>query len=262
MLIVVQRGHVPRTTGATGAPGEQQFAREAAARCEHHIQRVGHDVRIIDADVPDSSYKGDAFFALHYDSSRNPGVSGASVGYQSAEGAHAGRLWKAHYVRNGWTNGFRPDNYTDALAGYYGVRRAVSVGNRRAIICEAGFHSNTPDPDPQREDSQLLASPAGPDRVGISIAATVVDLFGVGGNASCPPAQGIPAFPGTVDLGDHGSAVRVWQEQLNSKGGYRLAVDGVFGLATNHVVIDFQTKHRLVRDGVAGPATWHRLVVG
>jgi len=260
MLIVIQRGHVPRKTGATGAPGEQKFAIEAAERCRVRINGVGHAVRIIDADVPDTLYHGDAFFAIHYDSSRSPGAQGASVGYQNARGGQAGRLWKAHYQRNGWTNGFRPDNYTAALAGYYGVRRALAQGNDFAIITEGGFHSNVPDPDPQMEDSQLLASPKGPDRVAIAIAATVVDLFGVKG-AQCPPAVGIPEYPGTVKLGSTGHAVELWQQQFNRKG-YNLTVDGSFGPATNHVVIDFQKKNGLTPDGVAGPHTWHKLVIG
>lgn len=260
MLIVIQRGHVPRTSGATGAPGEQKFAIETADRCKARIVGLGHSVRVIDADVPDSYYRGDAFFAIHYDSSRSPGACGASVGYQTAEGGRVGRLWKAHYARNGWTSGFRPDNYTAALAGYYGVRRAVAQGNEHAIITEAGFHSNTPDPDPQLEDSQLLASPHGPDRVAIAIAATVVDLFGVK-NPTCPPPVGIPEYPGTVKMGSIGDAVKVWQNQFN-RHHYGLIVDGVFGPATHHVVVDFQAKHGLVRDGIAGPATWHELVIG
>lgn len=266
-LIVIQRGHVPRTSGATGAPGEQQFAIETADRCVEHIHGVGHSVRIIDADPPASAYRGDAFFAIHYDSSRDPGVCGASVGYQNAEGGRAARLWKEHYVRNGWTSGFRPDNYTANLGGYYGVRRALEAGNPYAIITEAGFHSNTPDPDPALEDSQLLASPYGPDRVAIAIAATVVDLFGIGGSAPCPPSPGIPAYPGAVKLGNVGRAVEVWQEQFNIHflgvgTEHSLVVDGDFGLATHHVVVTFQKQRGLVVDGIAGPSTWHELILG
>jgi peptidoglycan hydrolase-like protein with peptidoglycan-binding domain len=265
-LIVVQRGHVPRTSGATGAPGEQQFAIEAAARCVHHINACGHEVRVIDADVPTSYYKGDAFFALHYDSSRDPGVGGASVGYQSSEGAYVARRWKDHYVQNGWTGGFRPDNYTSNLAGYYGVRNAVAAGTRHAIITEAGFHSESADSDPDPDDSVLLASPGGPDRIGISIASTVVDLFGVGGGVVCPPSPGIPAFPGTVKLGSTGHAVSTWQRAFNDHflgwGPNALVVDGDFGLATHHVVVFFQKQRGLVVDGIAGQQTWHSLILG
>src|SRR5690606_23568456 len=258
-LVVVQRGHVGRTSGATGAPGEQQFAREAAERVAHHVNAVGHVVRIIDADEPAVRYRGDAFVAIPYDLASNPSARGASVGYQTPEGKSFAAAWKRHYAANGWSGGFRPDNYTHNLAGYYGVRRAVSVRNRRAFILEAGFHSNP-------GDAALLRSPAGPDRVGIAVAAAVVDILG----ATCPPGPqppGLPAYPGVARMGDRGQAVRTWQRELNARGGYsagphRLVVDGIFGAATHHVVCDFQSKRGLVVDGIAGPATWHALIVG
>jgi peptidoglycan hydrolase-like protein with peptidoglycan-binding domain len=52
--------------------------------------------------------------------------------------------------------------------------------------------------------------------------------------------------------------VSAWQRQFNTRG-YGLKVDGVFGLATNHVVWHFQRAHRLTVDGIAGPATWRAL---
>jgi len=163
-LVVVQRGHVPRTSGATGAPGEQAFARAAADRVKAHV--VGHQVRIIDADEPDDRYRGDWFVSLHYDSSASPSARGASVGYQTPEGRQFATAWKQHYQAAGWSGGFRGDNYTSALAAYYGVRRAVSVGNRAAFIAEAGFHSSP-------ADAALLAAPGGPDRVGRAVAAAL-----------------------------------------------------------------------------------------
>lgn len=79
-----------------------------------------------------------------------------------------------------------------------------------------------------------------------------------------PPTAGRPVerpFPGTVRMGDRGDAVRVWQQVLRERG-YAIAVDGAFGPATHHVVVDWQRKHSppLAVDGVAGPATWHDLL--
>jgi hypothetical protein len=249
-LVVIQRGHVPRRTGATGTTGEQAFAIDAAARAALHVRRIGHQSRIINADVADSEYRGDMFVAIHYDGSTNPTASGASVGYQTPEGAALARTWKRHYTANGWTRAYKPDNYTRALAGYYGVRHAVAVGNKRAIIIEAGFITN-------RHDAALIQN-GGAERVGICIAACMVDVFG----GVCPPkAQpaGLPKYPGVVKLGDRGDAVKVWQLQFTRKG-KRLAVDGVFGPATHRVVMDWQTSHNLSVDGIAGPATWHSLL--
>ncbi len=252
-LIVIQRGHVPRTSGATGTRGEQAYAIEAADRTAARLASIGHTPRIINADVPDSYYRGDMFVALHWDGSTNPAVRGASVGYQTPEGNQFAQAWKRHYAANGWTGGFRGDNYTSALGGYYGVRRAVAQGNRRAFISEAGFQSSP-------EDMALLASPAGPDRVAIAIAAAVTDILG----AQCPPPvgtpAGVPAYPGLVKYGDRGHAVAVWQDTFNHHG-YQLGVDGVFGPATNHVVWHFQSTHGLVADCIAGPATWRALLL-
>ena len=254
-LIVVQRGHVPRKTGATGAPGEQAFAIEAANRVAARVRALGHQVRIIDADVSNASYRGDMFVALHYDSSSNPSVRGASVGYQTPEGQQFAHAWKRHYEANGWSGGFRGDNYTSALAGYYGVRRAVSVGNRRAFILEAGFHSNP-------GDALLLRSPTGPDRVAMAVAAAVVDILG----AKCvpapkpapPPAPAVPPFPGTTRYGSRGDAVRAVQLRLRARG-WRIGVDGVFGSETDRVVRSFQAEKRLAVDGIVGPVTWRTL---
>lgn len=170
-LIVVQRGHCFRTTGATGAPGEQEFTKAAADRVVHHVRALGHQVRVINADVSQALYGGDLFVALHYDSSNSPAARGASVGWQTAEGRRFSDAWKRAYVAAGWTGGFRDDNYTAALGGYYGVRRAVAEGNRRAFIAEAGFHSSP-------LDAALLAAPEGPDRVGRAVAAAVAEILG------------------------------------------------------------------------------------
>jgi N-acetylmuramoyl-L-alanine amidase len=207
VLVVLQRGHVPRTSGATGAPGEQDFAIAAAARAATHLRALGHQVRIIDADVANEHYRGDFFVALHYDSSTNPNARGASVGYQSAEGQVFATVWKRHYEAAGWPR-FRPDNYTPALAGYYGVRRAVAAGNRRAFIAEAGFHSNA-------QDAALLAEPAGPDRVGRAIAAAVAEL-----------APAPPPIPPTHEVDD----MRIVQSKDGETHGAAILVTGAAAL--------------------------------
>jgi hypothetical protein len=254
-LAVVQRGHVGRTSGATGAAGEQEFNIAASERAKEHLNRVGWTVRLIDAaDGEDqrNSYRGDVFFAIHYDSSVNPEAHGASVGYRNPEGNQLAQAWKRHYAANGWTRGFKPDNYTTNLAKYYGVARAVVVGNIHACILECGFGSN-------EEDAALLKNPAGHDRVGIAIAAAVVDIFG----AKCPPApntSGLPDYPGLAKLGDRGPNVTGWQKQFNARG-IPLAVDGIFGPKTHAAVTEWQFAHGLVVDGIAGPETWCSLLL-
>jgi hypothetical protein len=69
-----------------------------------------------------------------------------------------------------------------------------------------------------------------------------------------------PLYPGQVEMGDRGEAVKAWQRQLVRRGYGHIAVDGIFGERTNHVVRDWQAKHGLRVDGIAGRRTWASLL--
>lgn len=160
-VLIVQRGHCYRKTGATGTAGEQAYATAVADACFRLLHgRSGWTVRPTLAD--ENYYRGDAFVAIHCDGSTNSSARGASVGYRTPEGQAFGQAWKRAYQARGWTGGFRPDNYTTALAQYYGTGNAVAVGNRRAFIAECGFRTNP-------EDRALLDAPGGPERVALAI---------------------------------------------------------------------------------------------
>lgn len=75
------------------------------------------------------------------------------------------------------------------------------------------------------------------------------------------PAPKIPErpYPGSVRMGDRGDAVRAWQRALTERG-YDIAADGIYGPATHHVVLDWQARHGLIPDGIAGKRTWHTLL--
>lgn len=174
--IVIQAGHYPRKRGATGTggldgdPTEQEFNIETAMISAIELRRAGHAAKVIWADVPDAEYKGDGFVAIHCDGSVNPSARGASVGYRNTPGHEFAQAWKHAYASEGWV-GFRPDNYTAALAGYYGTRRAVTVGNARAFIAEAGFLTNP-------EDEARLSFPKGPARFARALTRAVIGIFG------------------------------------------------------------------------------------
>lgn len=59
-------------------------------------------------------------------------------------------------------------------------------------------------------------------------------------------------------LSDEGPEVRRLQFLLKEMG-YKLVVDGVFGNHTKEALTDFQKRHGLVADGVAGDKTWGAL---
>lgn len=174
--VVVQVGHYPRKSGATGTggldgdPTEQEFNLAAALACDRHLTAAGHSTRVIWADVPTGEYEGDAFVAIHCDGSTSSSARGASVGYRTNEGELLAAAWKRAYAAEGWS-GFRPDNYTAALAGYYGTRHAVGQGNRFAFVAEAGFLTSP-------QDEARLSLPAGPERFARALTAAVVEIFG------------------------------------------------------------------------------------
>lgn len=64
-----------------------------------------------------------------------------------------------------------------------------------------------------------------------------------------------------LKLGMKGEEVRILQNMLNSLG-YKLTVDGVFGIITQGAVKDFQRSSGLVVDGIVGSKTWSKLYEG
>lgn len=73
----------------------------------------------------------------------------------------------------------------------------------------------------------------------------------------CTPAAEPPRRP-ILSRGARGPAVEALQRALTAAG-YPLDADGAFGPATQATLRRYQAEHGLVRDGVAGPATWARL---
>ena len=142
-VLVVQRGHVPRRTGATGTAGEQKVVTDIAAAMGP-LTPAGWRLEVIDADPADSAYRGDVFIALHCDGGAST-ASGASVGYPDEAGRALAQRWKAAYAAQGWNRGFRPDNYTAGLRGYYAYDNALSQGNKVRMVIEHGFLTNVGD---------------------------------------------------------------------------------------------------------------------
>lgn len=71
------------------------------------------------------------------------------------------------------------------------------------------------------------------------------------------PAIGNPYREPTknVRLNTRGNDARWLQYALNSKGGYKLIVDGIAGQKTISALVDYQRTHGLEPDGICGPAT-------
>lgn len=175
--VYLQMGHCFRGSGSTGTGGEQAFNKGVAARAARMLRDRGHRVFVREADV--GNFKTDVFVAFHADGSLSTDAQGASVGHQDANGKRFGHAWKRAYRRLGWeevtgtteSGGFRNDNYTEALAEYYGVRDALERGTEFAIIIEAGFLTSP-------KDGAELRSPRGKTRVAAALTRAIGDMVG------------------------------------------------------------------------------------
>ncbi|MFH7028660.1 MAG: peptidoglycan-binding protein [Heteroscytonema crispum UTEX LB 1556] len=65
-------------------------------------------------------------------------------------------------------------------------------------------------------------------------------------------------FMPALRRGNFGLPVRILQRFLFDRG-YRLTNDGIFGKQTEEFIKDFQTKSRLLADGIVGVKTWEAL---
>ncbi len=94
-------------------------------------------------------------------------------------------------------------------------------------------------------------------RVATRATVTVVALVGLLLTAAVPAAAAT-----TLRLGDRGPAVSEWQGQLNQVQDPDVAVDGIFGPATDRATRAFQQSAGLTVDGIVGPRTRAALGVG
>ncbi len=76
-------------------------------------------------------------------------------------------------------------------------------------------------------------------------------------------AQTWPQLIIQVQQGSNGDAVRAVQSQIHGRGaGAQIAIDGIFGPATNDAVRAFQALLGLQVDGIVGQQSWNHLVNG
>jgi len=130
--IVIEMGHVGRTRGATGTPGEQAFTRQVGAWLREYLP----EAEIVPADF--GSRHCDLFLSLHADGSNNPEARGFSVGYPEGDNGEFAQFLAERYQK---FTGFqrRKDNYTLSMRNYNAWRR---VEAKYRCLLEAGFFTN------------------------------------------------------------------------------------------------------------------------
>ena len=255
--VAIQRGHCFRRTGSTGTSGrlpdgrrktEQEYADALAQQTAREMRRAGHTVHVLTADeaVP----RCDVFLAFHQDGSSNSSAGGASIGYPpgNERSARYGSIWKSLYQASHWDRGFRPDNYTSALRGYYGYRRTSAPVK---VLMEHGFATNP-------SEQQLMWTHI--HEAARVHAAALQTYLGqpAGAIVTGDDMSNVPSP--TLRTGSRGSEVTKLQTLLEafaakgtitSPGG----VDGIFGSGTERSVISLQRVLKLDADGIYGPVT-------
>lgn len=258
--VMIQMGHVPRKTGATGTHREQEFNKALGPRIANLLTQAGHTVYLRGADevIPQTEF----FVALHADGSSNPNQRGASAGYPPHEpGQEYAQAWKAAHQAAGYTGGFLPDNYTTNESQYYGYSGSNANKAKYQILAEHGFLTNS-------KDEEWLFSHL--DQCAEAHFHAIQQVLG--NTQPLPPSQppaptpppaetphpSAPPFPGTTRRGSRGPAVQQVQQRLHDRG-WNLAVDGIFGPNTETVVRKFQAEKHIGVDGIVGPVTWNTL---
>lgn len=117
--------------------------------------------------------------------------------------------------------------------------------NARVILTSAVLASTT---------ASVSAAVSGDTAILISTASTSARL------TSVQLAQSAAIVYPTLQVGSMGETVSRLQSTLALLGFYQGNVDGTYGESTQQAVIAFQTAANLTADGIAGPATWRRLL--
>jgi hypothetical protein len=145
--IIVQMGHVPRTTGFTGTAGEQAFVKEVGSAMNYMLLYAGINVRLMGADdwLKPEPNLCKIFFALHCDGSSNITADGFSCGFKPETNQRFKDSMAISYKE---FTGFkrRADNYTDNMKNYYSWRdytyKPTHVKADFYLLLEHGFLTN------------------------------------------------------------------------------------------------------------------------
>jgi len=140
--LIIQMGHVGRTSGFTGAAGEQAFTKALGAALYKKFTADKLKVRLMGADnwlLPQPN-KTRLFFAIHADGSLNKNARGISVGYpEKSNPVFSLQIKNSYRLLNGFSA--RPDNYTKDLKNYYAWRLNHVQADYYCLL-EHGFMTN------------------------------------------------------------------------------------------------------------------------
>lgn len=121
--VLIQAGHEGRNYGYTGAESkygkEMDWNRDVANEVTRILEEAGVSVIRTGARMPIARVK--LALAIHFDGSKRPCHSGASIGYGNPNHKALADNWKSIYS-NYYPFDWMKDNFTDNLSGYYGYK--------------------------------------------------------------------------------------------------------------------------------------------
>lgn len=150
MKILIQAGHAGRTSGSTGAPGEQKWTMEIVPKIAQKLREHGAEVREVNADPTNEQIAGDwdLFLAVHYDADMYNDRGGfvdipdASVDQAHEESARiAEEIKKTYFPTTGIPA--HPERSNSNTKFYYMWKRLSA--KTPCVIIEAGVGWRTPE---------------------------------------------------------------------------------------------------------------------
>ncbi len=156
--LILQMGHVGRTSGATGTPGEQAFTEALGNMIADRLKKKPYiSFRLMGADnwyLPKPNVCR-LFFSLHADGALNTSARGLSVGYPvGSENSFATAIAEAYRSLSDFPQ--RPDNYTNGLKMYYAWRNGHVKADFYCLL-EHGFFTNAYERKWINENLSLIA---------------------------------------------------------------------------------------------------------
>lgn len=140
--VLISAGHEGRPASCAhfkhkcnlGAAGERKWtpivADEATRILRDHDLSVAREPADFAGD-----YDVDAAVFIHFDGTKKPCTSGASIGFHKRSDEHAADIWRSIYSRY-FPFSFMHDNFTKNLSDYYGFRQVHARAG--ALVIELG----------------------------------------------------------------------------------------------------------------------------
>jgi len=136
--VLIQAGHVGRTTGNTGSIHngliESEWNEDVAIRVENILKKKGIIVDRVGAKIPIIS--ADIAVAIHFDGSETACLTGASIGHDGSEGSKVlAKNWRKEYG-SFFPFKWHSDNFTKNLSNYYGFSKVTTT--KGFLVLELG----------------------------------------------------------------------------------------------------------------------------